>query len=136
MSTELSHAKVRFWQRAGLIGAVAFALAWIGSGGLVVERSAEINYPPFNGHPVIRLEVVNRPAPGLPMVLRYDSDRARLGLRVSYITHADAEGPAFTVDWCDLTFADGSKIDLTDHAQVGQTGPAPYLSGTAGRSTQ
>src|SRR4051812_29222468 len=101
MARRMNRRAARVWQRVGLIGAVGFSLAWVASGGLVVERSAQATQYPVSGHPNIRLDAVNRPAPGVPLVLRYDSDRARLGLRVAYITHAAAEDPSFVVEWCD-----------------------------------
>jgi hypothetical protein len=117
----------RFWRRLGLLAAAAFALAWVGSGGLVVERSAQVTRFPFIGDSGVDLQVVNPPAPGVPLVVRYDSGRARLGLRVTYITHAAVEDPEFVVDWCDLAFPDGTRIDLAEPARAGLGRPRPFL---------
>ena len=73
------------------------------------------------------MSIVNRPAQGVPLVFRYDSDRARLGLRVTYITHTVVENPAIMLEMCDLLHDDGTRVNLLREAQVGLATPNAFL---------
>ncbi|HJZ90224.1 MAG TPA: hypothetical protein VKE40_05085 [Gemmataceae bacterium] len=118
---------LRLVRRAGLIGAALFAGAWVASGGLVVERSASLHQFPYHGgNPLVEVEVANRPAPaGVPLVARYDPDRAPFGVRVTHISHKVVEEPSITVDECYLTLPDGKRVDLTEPVRAGLV-PAPF----------
>lgn len=119
--------RARVWRKAALFGAVGFALVWIASGGLIIEHKYRVDALPYvGGGPDIWVDLLNRPASGgIPLVLRYNSDRTRLGVRVTYVTHHVLTDPELNLDWCNLILPDGTVIDLTRRVRAGWK-PEPW----------
>src|SRR5262245_46196252 len=122
--------RARVWRKAALFSAIGFALVWIGSGGLVVEHKYRVDALPYvGGGPDLCVDLVNRPASGgIALVLRYNTDLTRLGVRVTYVTHHLLSDPELTLDWCNLILPDGTVIDLTRQLRAGWK-PEPWQHG-------
>src|SRR5262245_35304177 len=125
----MNYRRANQWKKTALWGTIGFAFTWIISGGLVVEHTYRIEPLPYGcGGPDIGVEIVNRPAfAGVPLVVWYNTDRGRLSVRVTYVTHNySLADPEIIRDWCNLTLPDGGVIDLTRQVRAGWN-PQPWL---------